>query len=247
MFVGLSIHHGGDLEKKAGSVAGFVASLDRDVSAFYSRTIPMRARQQVIATAPGVPGLMQTVRDAIAAFKQKNGKAPECLVFYRDGGSEGELELVDKCEVKEIREALQKEVLEASCTLTFFVVLKKIRTRYFAVNPQNPGEVSNPLPGTVVDTNIVSPVIPEFFICCQSVNQGSATPTKYQKIYDNSSINTDTLQMYTYCLAHQYFNWPGTVREPCVMHYASLLAKHTGQVLKGESANPVLQDKLFYL
>ena len=38
------------------------------------------------------------------------------------------------------------------------------------------------------------------------------------------------LQMYTYCQAHMYFNWNGTIRVPAVVKYASTLAKFTGQV-----------------
>ena len=37
--------------------------------------------------------------------------------------------------------------------------------------------------------------------------QGSATPTKYQKLCDNSDLTTDTLQQWTYNLSHMYFNW----------------------------------------
>ena len=38
MIVGLDVHHGGDLEHKAGSVAGFVATMNRECTQYYSRT-----------------------------------------------------------------------------------------------------------------------------------------------------------------------------------------------------------------
>eukprot|EP00996_Jenningsia_fusiforme_P007281 NODE_990_length_1774_cov_28.196522_g873_i0.p1 GENE.NODE_990_length_1774_cov_28.196522_g873_i0~~NODE_990_length_1774_cov_28.196522_g873_i0.p1 ORF type:complete len:496 (+),score=82.70 NODE_990_length_1774_cov_28.196522_g873_i0:78-1490(+) len=239
MFIGLDIHHGGDLEKKSGSVAAFVASIDKDVTKFYSRTFVVRSKQQIFQPIDG-PGLGQLTKDAIAAFKTYNrGHAPLNIVVYRDGGSEGELESLLKHEVSEMTDAL-----EGKANLVFFVVLKKIRTRFF---PYANGEVQNPQPGTIIDTHITNSKLPEFYLCCQFVNQGSATPTKYQKIYDTSKFNSDTLQMYTYGLSHLYFNWDGTIRTPCVCKYASTLAKFSGQFLRGRESNSALFQKLYYL
>ena len=44
------------------------------------------------------------------------------------------------------------------------------------INPENQREVANPFPGTVVDTNITNGYIPEFFLCCQHVNQVRLPP-----------------------------------------------------------------------
>lgn len=242
MFVGLDIHHGGDLEHKGGSVSAFVASLDKNCTEFYSRTMQLKPRQQIHEA-----NLKAYIKEAIEAFKSVNNNvAPVSIVVYRDGGSEGELEYLSKHEVLEVQKGITDAGLK-QCTLTFIVVLKKLRTRFFSINPENPNEVGNPLPGTIIDTNVVSTVIPEFLIVCQHVNQGSATPTKYQKIYDNSSITPDELQRWTYGLAHMYFNWFGTVRTPCVLKYASTLAKFTGMVLRGREANSKLRRKVFYL
>ena len=60
--------------------------------------------------------------------------------------------------------------------LVFFVALKKIRTRFFAAATgsapwPHTHAVGNPMPGTIIDTDITSNLLQEFYICCQHVNQ----------------------------------------------------------------------------
>eukprot|EP00667_Euglena_gracilis_P027219 EG_transcript_33450 len=139
MFIGLDVHHGGDLEKKAASVAAFVASIDSAVTSFYSRSFLVKSRQQILKPlAQGDPGLKELTVTALEGFKQARHTLPKYVVVYRDGGSEGELEQIRKAEVTELLQALQ----EAATTLKsptvpkllFIVVLKKIRTRFFATD-----------------------------------------------------------------------------------------------------------------
>eukprot|EP00997_Jenningsia_sp_PLL12_P005726 NODE_225_length_2096_cov_774.207621_g193_i0.p1 GENE.NODE_225_length_2096_cov_774.207621_g193_i0~~NODE_225_length_2096_cov_774.207621_g193_i0.p1 ORF type:complete len:643 (+),score=202.46 NODE_225_length_2096_cov_774.207621_g193_i0:274-1929(+) len=247
MFVGISLHHGSDLEHMSGSTAGFVASLDANVTHFYSRAFPVRARQQImLPRQTGDTGLGQIFGEAVDSFGQSNGGTlPRQVVVYREGGSEGDLESFLHHEVPQFSKAL--EAAAPNCALTFIVVLKQDCTRFFACAPGNPPLIGNPTPGTIVDTNIVSNYISEFILCCQHVNQGSATPTKYQKIYDTSNLTTNDIQKYTYGLSHMYFNWNGTVRTPCVVKCASKLAQFQGMYLKNEMPVSRLRNSLFYL
>jgi aubergine-like protein len=261
MFVGLDVHHGGDLERKQASVAAFVASFDPNCTQYYSRTFLVKSDQQIMVPATDKdPGLKSLMMDALGKFKERNKTLPKYVVVYRDGGSEGELEVITKNEVKQFKEALEAAAKEAqpegqakkgpkveAPKLVFFVVLKKIRTRFFAVAQGPDVRVANPIPGTIIDTNITSPLLQEFYLCCQSVNQGSATPTKYQKLCDNSDLTTDTLQQWTYNLSHMYFNWYGTVRVPAPMMYASTLAKLIGTMSRGRDVFKGLHSVLHYL
>jgi aubergine-like protein len=247
MVVGLDIHHGGDLEHKGGSVAGYVASLNRECTRYYSRTFIVKPKQQEFEKlSPEGHGLKELTVEAIKRFKvTNNNAAPKIVVVYRDGGSEGELSRITKYEVAQFQAAFKDAGIE--CKLAFIVVLKKIRTRFFMVNPNNDKEVSNPPPGTIIDRFITNAVLPEFLLCCQHVNQGSATPTKYQLIQDDTGLNADTLEMYTYCLSHLYFNWPGTIRVPAPMKYASTIAKFDGLILRGLEVNAKMWERLHYL
>lgn len=246
MIIGLDVHHGGDLEHKGGSVAAFVATQNRECTRLYSRTFMVKARQQELEQmSPDAPGLKELTKLAIEGFTKANNTAPQSIIVYRDGGSEGELARINAYEVAQFQAAIKAAAVP--CSLTFIVVLKKVRTRYFMINPQNDKEVSNPLPGTIVDRHITNNYLPEFFLCCQHVNQGSATATKYQMICDDSKLSADTLQMYTYCLSHMYFNWNGTIRVPAPVKYASTLAKLTGQTLRGKEVNAKLWERIHYL
>eukprot|EP00993_Chasmostoma_nieuportense_P003064 NODE_380_length_2319_cov_37.385949_g271_i1.p1 GENE.NODE_380_length_2319_cov_37.385949_g271_i1~~NODE_380_length_2319_cov_37.385949_g271_i1.p1 ORF type:complete len:572 (-),score=178.14 NODE_380_length_2319_cov_37.385949_g271_i1:23-1738(-) len=240
MIVGIDVHHGGDLEHKGGTVAGYVASLDRHCTRFFSRTFVMKEKQQTLDKQ----GLHTTTKGALQAFQQANSIPPQCLVVYRDGGSEGELQVLLKAEAGELLAVLKELKLE--CKLVYIVVLKQIRTRFFAFAPNNQ-DVITPAPGTLVDSHVVSGVLPEFYLCCQHVNKGTATPTKYQKIFDNSLFSANQIATLTYTLSHLYFNWYGTVRVPCVLKYASTLAKFCGDTLRGKEAHPKLHGCLHYL
>jgi len=245
MFVGMDVHHSGDLEHAEGSVAAFVATLDKECSRMYSRTFVVDTRlEEWEPRDPNGVGLKDLVAAAIEAFKrQNNGQPPKHLIVYRDGGSEGQVARITRCEVAHFKAALDEAGIQ--CTLTVFVVLKRIRTRFFEANQNR--EYRNPPPGTVIDHCITNPALPEFYLCCQSVNQGSATPTKYQMVYDDSVLTNNSLQMYTYGLAHLFYNWFGTIRVPAPLQYAHCLAKLTGQVLRGQEVAPALWERLHYL
>eukprot|EP01012_Entosiphon_sulcatum_P013158 TRINITY_DN1842_c0_g1_i1.p1 TRINITY_DN1842_c0_g1~~TRINITY_DN1842_c0_g1_i1.p1 ORF type:complete len:881 (-),score=186.00 TRINITY_DN1842_c0_g1_i1:30-2672(-) len=248
MVIGLDIHHGGDLEHKGGSVAAFVASVDREVTKFYSRTFVMKPKEGVFLPMPGQPTLAQLTTAALDAFHKANNIWPQFVLVYRDGGSEGQIHHLVHHEVGEIKKGLQERPeCAGKCKLAFFSVLKGIRTRLFQKEDGAGRGVANPPPGTVVDSQITSHLMSEFFLVCQSVNQGSATPTKYQSLYDDTPANMDNFESWTYNMAHNYFNWFGTVRTPCVLKYASTLAKFSGSFLRGKDVKPALWDRLFYL
>jgi aubergine-like protein len=262
MFVGLDVHHSGTLGQPGASVAGYVAVLDRYCTRFYSRSFLVKSRQQILVPPTDQdPNLQSLTVQALGRFAAGNKKLPKYVVVYRDGGSEGELEAIHRVEVKAIQDGLEEARAKAAAhtkqpvdvpQLVFFVALKKIRTRFFAAATgsapwPHTHAVGNPMPGTIIDTDITSNLLQEFYICCQHVNQGSATPTKYQKIADTSDLKTDVLQQWTYNLAHMYYNWYGTVRVPAPMMYASALAKYVGTNLRGHNVHQNLHPLLHYL
>lgn len=248
MVIGLDIHHGGDVEHKGGSVAAFVASVDRDVSKFYSRTFVMKPKEGVFIPMPGQPTLEQLTAAALDAFHKANGIWPQFVLVYRDGGSEGQIHHLVHHEVGEIKKGLQsRPECAGKCKLAFFSVLKGIRTRLFHKEDGAGRGVANPPPGTVVDAQITSHLMSEFFLVCQHVNQGSATPTKYQSLFDDTPASMDNFEAWAFNLSHNYYNWFGTVRTPCVLKYASTLAKFSGSFLRGKEVKAPLWDRLFYL
>jgi len=88
------------------------------------------------------------------------------------------------------------------------IVKKRISTRLFA---QTQGGFSNPNPGTIVDSDVTRPEFQDFFLCSQTVRQGTVTPVNYNIIEDSSGFKADHFQKLTYKLCHLYYNWPVSV------------------------------------
>ena len=123
------------------------------------------------------------------------------------------------------------------------VVKKRINHRFFA---QAGNRLSNPPPGTIIDSEVIRSEWFDFFVVSQSVRQGTVTPTHYNVIFDTSDMKPDHIQRLTYKLCHLYYNWPGTIRVPAPCQYAHKLAFLVGQSLHHDPSQ-ALSDKLFFL
>ncbi|XP_077550222.1 piwi-like protein 1 [Haemaphysalis longicornis] len=129
--------------------------------------------------------------------------------------------------------------------LAFVVVTRRISTRFFA-RPNQAGPISDPPPGTVVDSEVTRPERYDFFLVLQSVRQGTVAPTHYNVIYDTTGLKPDRMQRLTYKLTHLYFDWRGTVHVPAPCQCAHKLAFLAGTSLHAELRNK-LSTTLFYL
>ena len=49
----------------------------------------------------------------------------------------------------------------------------------------------------------------DFFLISQHVRQGTVSHTHYVIVYDSLEWPTDRMQMISYKMTHQYYNWPG--------------------------------------
>ena len=187
---------------------------------------------------------------ALDAYEKHNGGLPDLVFFYRDGVARGQIPEVEELEIATIQKVL-KEKAKANdvCipSLTFILVNKRIITRLFAIT-DNDHEASNPLPGTVVDSEITELELEQFFLVSQSACQGTVNPTSYSVLVNESQWSLEVIQRLSYKLTHLYFNWPGTIKVPAPCMYAHKLAKLVGSSIKRQ-VNPSLTDSnlLYYL
>ncbi|XP_077485667.1 piwi-like protein 1 [Amblyomma americanum] len=151
--------------------------------------------------------------------------------------------VVKRWEIDEVVASLQALFPGVEPKLAFVVVTKRISTRFFLPDREH---VTNPPPGTVVDSEVTRPGRYDFFLVSQSVRQGAVAPTYYNVIYDTTGLKPDDVQRLVYKLTHLYFNWPGTIRVPAPCQYARKLAFLAGQSLHAEP-HPRLSSTLFYL
>ncbi|XP_076285684.1 argonaute 3 [Lasioglossum baleicum] len=237
MICGIDVYHGGIGQSTKGSVAGFVASLDKLLTTWHSK-ICLQGRHQEL-----VDMLQVCMISALKAYYKHNKRYPDRIIVYRDGVGDGQIDTVAQYEVKQLLATFKNIEPSYQPTLTIIVVHKRINTRLFAKNPRG---LENPIPGTIVDTCITRSNVYDFFLVSQNVRMGTVSPTRYIVVYDSKNMKAEHIQRLTYKLCHLYYNWPGTVKVPAPCQYAHKLVSLVGQNIQMEP-HQCLSDTLYYL
>ena len=233
MAVGIAQSHAGDGsgrgERK--SVMSIASSYDTELKAYTTdRTI-------IDAGVTIAKSLAAPFRKQLEFFKSKNkGKYPAEIVFFREGGSEGEIPLIMELEVAALRQVLVD--LGAKANIVFFLVLRNSHMRVAAIDGFIEGNIRKatvskaPMLGTVMDTGVVNPRGMEFYLLSQEANIGSPQSIKYKcLVFEGKTLHPDKYQCMANDLACLYFNWTGPVALPAPIMYAQRDAKLTGQCL----------------
>jgi len=119
--------------------------------------------------------------------------------------------------------------------------------RFFPLHENNENDVSNPLPGTIVDETVVHKDVYDFFLISQLTRMGSVSPTYYMVVSDDAKLPYSNLQMLTYKLCHMYYNWPGTISVPAPCRYASKAALFHSSIRLNRPAHQILSQVPYYL
>lgn len=226
MIVGIDVHHSGELgsQRQTGSVVGFSASLDADVTKFYTDQRVQTPGQEIIAN------LRPCFAGALEAFKKENnGKLPTQLIVLRDGVGEGQIEAVKEREVEQLR-AVIGQAKATRMKITMLLVIKRISTRLFQPDPRAPNSFENPDPGTVVAGTIVPPAgahgLHEFFmVSAVATNKRAASiPTRYKTIINECNLSSEDLQLLVWRLCHMYYNLSRTIKVPSLCMHAHRVA-----------------------
>ncbi|XP_070820601.1 piwi-like protein 1 [Chaetodon trifascialis] len=235
MIVGIDCYHDTSAGKR--SVGALVASLNQNMSRWFSKCVLQPKGQEIM------DGLKLALSAALKDYLKFNNCLPSRIILYRDGIGDGQLHSVVNYEVSQIMDSIKSMGHDYVPKLSVVVVKKRISTRFFAnIN----GKISNPPPGTVVDTEVTRPEWYDFYIVSQSVEGGSVSPTHYNVVYDTSGLKPDHMQRLTYKLCHMYYNWQGVVAVPAPCLYAHKLAFLVGESIHREP-NVQLDELLFYL
>ena len=117
------------------------------------------------------------------------------------------------------------------------LVNKRVNQRLFNMDSGN--KVSNPVPGTVVDSGIVPKDSYDFFLVSQIGRVGVVSPTHYVVIYDSIKQDPSKIQLLTYKLCFTYYNVSGSIKVPAPVQYAHRLANLVGDRAKGHTKEGV--------
>ncbi|XP_023146720.1 piwi-like protein 1 [Amphiprion ocellaris] len=235
MIVGIDCYHDTTAGKR--SIGALVASLNQSMSRWFSKCVLQHRGQEIM------DGLKMALTAALKDYLKFNKCLPSRIIVYRDGVGDGQLHGVVNYEVSQIMDSIKSIGQDYEPKLSVVVVKKRISSRFFY---HNNGNVLNPPPGTVIDTDVTRPEWYDFYIVSQAVQLGSVSPTHYNVVYDTSGLKPDHMQRLTYKLCHMYYNWQGIIRVPAPCQYAHKLAFLVGQSIHREP-NVELDDYLFYL
>lgn len=236
MVIGIDTYH--DSAKKGRSVGAFIASMNNNLTRYYSRCAFQSTHEEL------QNALKVCMQGALRNYHQINGALPEKIIVYRDGVGDGQLEAVHKHEINQLTDCFKAVGNNYAPKIAVIVVKKRINSRFFAIDQRN--QLGNPPPGTIIDTEATRPEWYDFFLVSQSVRQGTVSPTHYNVIHDSTGYKPDHLQRLSYKLCHLYYNWPGTIRVPAPCQYAHKMAFLVGQSLH-KDPSLVLANKLFFL
>ncbi|CAL8127829.1 unnamed protein product [Orchesella dallaii] len=223
MILGYDVHHAGP-GGGGMSIGAMTATFNASLGRCYSTVARLPSREEV-ATCVG-----QMFEKCLAAYKDKNNCYPDRIMMYRNGVGEGQLNDVFTQELQGFQARINAayENQPNKPKLTYIVVNKRISTRFFEVAGRN---LNNPKPG-FVDDIVTRPERYDIFLISPTARQGCVSPTYYNVLFDESGLDADKIQRFTFKLCHLYYNWSGTVAVPGPCQNAHKLAFLVGTALK---------------
>lgn len=183
------------------------------------------------------------VIEHVENYLKVNGNVPESLIIYRQGTSEGQLKTLVDDETQKIVDGLQDKYGAKRPRVLFIIVTKKIDDRFAIAQGKR---FDNPECGLTVDGDVVKVGYANFFLVAQFVNQGSANPTHYALVYNETSFVFNDVQAITNELCWAYTNWMGPIKVPAPLQYANKLVALTSLVLN-DKVKGNLQQTPYYL
>ncbi|KIJ32100.1 hypothetical protein M422DRAFT_36017 [Sphaerobolus stellatus SS14] len=238
MVIGADVSHGSP-DSKTPSVAGLVASWDKYFSRYVAFTGLQESRMEQIAD------LETMMTNAIHYFKSRNnGYFPARILFYRDGLSEGQFDVIAREEVRIIKKVLKAVMKEKPLPkLTFIVVGKRHHVRFFPQSPNDADNSGNCLSGLIVDRDIVHPIEYDFYLQSQAGLLGTSRSCHYTVILEENGIPVDALQVISYSLCHAYGRSTRAVSIPAPVYYADLVCRrgkfHSLYLRDGEDSDSI--------
>ena len=185
------------------------------------------------------------IKSALDHFSNVNNKnLPGRVIIYRQGGNEKQTEKMMKFELPKILKAFDEYKDNYKPKLSIFGVNKKTDLKFFE---RSNGGYRNIPAGTVIDKNVVSPDVFEFYLQCPEVDKGTGSPVHFLCLYNNNDdLTINDFEEITYQQSYYYWNWPGPIRIPAALKYAEVANTFCGKNIKG-SIRDNLKDSPYFI
>ncbi|CAI2347224.1 unnamed protein product [Caenorhabditis sp. 36 PRJEB53466] len=237
IFIGLHISRPPKRENNKPSTVSAVGSIDAHPSR-YAASIRLQDQHPIVAL-----DLTSMMCELLKKFYRSTGFKPTRIVFYREGVAEENMYNVLQYELRAIRNACKTLETKYEPGITFIAVKKRHHTRLFPVHEEDmTGESKNVPPGTCVDHGICHPNRFDFYLCSHVAVQGTARPTHYHVLWDDSRLSANDLQQMTHHLCYTYARCTRAVSVPAPVYYALLAAFRAQYHLNLEKWNEASED-----
>ncbi|CAK4646856.1 hypothetical protein LEN26_009490 [Aphanomyces euteiches] len=215
---GADVTHPGAMDKSRPSVAAVVASMDR-WGVRHAASIRKQGHR-----VEQIEDLESMAAEMLKAFFIETKRKPSQILFYRDGVSEGQYQMVLNFEVSALRQACAKLEPGYAPKISFVIVGKRHHTRLFPTSASTADRSGNVKAGTVVDTGICHPTEHDFYLMSHAGLQGTSRPAHYHVLLDEIGFTADELQALSFNLTHTYARCTRSVSLVPSVYYAHLLA-----------------------
>ncbi|ODV82738.1 hypothetical protein CANARDRAFT_25652 [[Candida] arabinofermentans NRRL YB-2248] len=247
LLLGADVSHptGAGANGSAPSVAAVVGSIDGFYNSFPGSLSYQEGKVEIIGE------MEKMCVERIMEYHAKVGKLPQEVLFYRDGVSEPQFEILLKEEVPAVKAAFstikrKMNLPTYNPKLTFVVIVKRHNTRFYPLNKNaktsSGKEIAvqakeNIIPGSIVDKGITSVKYYDFYLQSQMALQGTAVPGHYYVLYDENKFKPDEIQKVTYGLCNIFARAVNSVRVVPPAYYADLLCERGNCYMNGAQAS----------
>ena len=193
---------------------------------------------------PGENALGYLIKSALEHFeKVNNNSLPKTVIIYRQGGNEKQTERIIKNELPKIIKGFEDYKQNYSPKLSIFGVNKKTDLKFFE---KNNGGYRNIPAGTVIDKDVITPDVFEFYLQCPEVDKGTGSPVHFLCLYNNNDeLSINDFEEITYRQSYYYWNWSGPIRIPAALKYAEVANTFCGKNIKGTIRENLMDSPYF--
>lgn len=219
VFIGADVSHASPGSDQA-SMAAITVSFDRFAGRYAAGCQTNGRRVEMIT-----PENWRNVFKPLMGGWMSNvggGRAPGQVYYIRDGVSERQFAHVLQQEVPQIRAALD-EIAGGKWQgkITTIIAAKRHHIRAFP-KPSDADQKGNPLPGTLIEKDVTSPMDFDFYLYSHIALQGTSRPTHYTVIQDEANHKAGAIQNMLYEHCYQYMRSTTAVSLHPAAYYAHL-------------------------
>ncbi|CAJ0565477.1 unnamed protein product, partial [Mesorhabditis spiculigera] len=207
------------------SVVGFSANCTEHRDAFIGHFAYQQPRREAVSDQV----LDRFLKWTLKCWRERRGRQlPENIIVMRDGVSEGQYDMVLQNELEALRAACQEFQPNYHPKFCLNICTKRHHKRFLKTDGNG---VTNAPPLTVVDRDVVSASVTEFYIQSHVPLQGTAKPTQYEMLKNEiPGMTEDVLQDLIIALTFQHQICPKSVSIPEPVYQADELAKRGSEL-----------------